>query len=217
MFSQKRVRTRWACLGPLVPHHSTVTVPLRICTCSHFLLFVWGGLALGWYWAKLEHPSLQKTKEEKCNKNNNHHPGIVGLTSQTATPPALVFAGRTCNFQVCVKRSDGCGGRWRLRDVRWVVMMAGDWSAVFSFLLAPCFTSAFLPCSLPLLTSLLKDRSVGNLQPEWRGDIFYGYSDIWMGSPVSLHRHLSSHWDGWGEERFSRAASALMNDGARKA
>lgn len=49
-----------------VTHPHSATVPLRKCTCSHFLLFVWGGgLALGRYWAKLEHQSAQKTREIK--------------------------------------------------------------------------------------------------------------------------------------------------------
>lgn len=55
--------------GPLViTHHFSVTVPLRKCTCSHFLLFVWGGLALGRYWAKLEHQSAQKPRGKKRKK-----------------------------------------------------------------------------------------------------------------------------------------------------
>lgn len=59
--------------GGLAPHHQPslcVTVPLRKCTCSHFLLFVCGGLAaLGRYGAKLEHQSAQKTSKKNISKH----------------------------------------------------------------------------------------------------------------------------------------------------
>lgn len=59
---------------------SSVTVPLRKCTCSHFLLFVWGGLALGRYGAKLEHQSAQKTRKKRSAN--------IRSPSHTATPSA---------------------------------------------------------------------------------------------------------------------------------
>ncbi|KAL7395341.1 hypothetical protein ABVT39_014813 [Epinephelus coioides] len=71
--------------GPLIiTHHSAVTVPLRKCTCSHFLLFVWGGLALGRYGAKLEHQSAQKTRKKKDQqtlhrrRTTRHRPPAFG-------------------------------------------------------------------------------------------------------------------------------------------
>ncbi|KAA8588493.1 hypothetical protein FQN60_009838 [Etheostoma spectabile] len=73
--------------------HCSVTVPLRKCTCSHFLLFVWGGLALGRYGVKLEHQSEQKTREKR---------NLIAVAHRDTVRPPSDLAGRTCEFQTGV-------------------------------------------------------------------------------------------------------------------
>lgn len=108
---------------------SDVTVSLRECTCSHFLLFVWGGLALVGSTAKPEHHSTDKTRREKIH--HKHSGEIVRLPPQTATPAARspVSSDGHEIYRYGLNCSDGWSrsaeGR-RAADVSWVVMMAGE-------------------------------------------------------------------------------------------
>lgn len=124
--------------GPLnITHYSAVTVPLRKCTCSHFLLFVWGGLALGRHWAKLEHQSALKARKKKKERNgaNIGSPSpIATLSARHCVPPdghaIYRYVANVATDGAAALKMNGAG------DVRWVVMMAGDWRAVFFFSLS---------------------------------------------------------------------------------
>lgn len=130
--------------GPLViTHHFSVTVPLRKCTCSHFLLFVWGGLALGRYWAKLEHQSAQKPRGKKRKKRRKKR-----KTSNTATPPArlCISPDRHAIYRYVAEVAMDGAAALKMNgdgDVCWV--SDGGWRLESCSFLTPLF---FLPSSL---------------------------------------------------------------------
>lgn len=137
---------------PAVTHHSVATGPLRNCTCSHFLLFVWGGLALGRYWVKLEHQSATKARKK---------PPYSGSPSQSASRPAHLrvspdghaicrYVTKSAMDGAAALETSGAGG-----DVRWLVMMAGNRRAV-------CVCVCVFSISLLVSSVNLVSRSQGN-------------------------------------------------------
>lgn len=118
----------------VITHHFSVTVPLRKCTCSHFLLFVWGGLALGRYWAKLEHQSAQKPRGKR-KKEKKERPANVGPPSQTATPPArlCISPDRHAIYRYVAEVAMDGAAALKMMMCAGLVMVAGDRRAVFFF------------------------------------------------------------------------------------
>lgn len=116
----------------VITHHFSVTVPLRKCTCSHFLLFVWGGLALGRYWAKLEHQSAQKPRGKR-KKEKKERPANVGPPSQTATPPArlCISPDRHAIYRYVAEVAMDGAAALKMMMCAGLVMVAGDRRAVF--------------------------------------------------------------------------------------
>lgn len=134
----------------IIIHHFRVTVPLRKCTCSHFLLFVWGGLALGRYWAKLEHQSAQKTRGGKkkdqqtldgCRRPRHRPPAFPHLRTDMRFTGMLAGEARDgaaathTNWDGDV-RSVGDGG-WRLGGV----------GCIFALCIVSCYFLLYSPCT----------------------------------------------------------------------
>lgn len=119
----------------VITHHFSVTVPLRKCTCSHFLLFVWGGLALGRYWAKLEHQSAQKPRGKRKKRETSKR--RTAVADRDTARPSLYISGQTCDLQVCGRSSDGWSRSAKDDDVRWV--SDGGWRPESCFFFSPPF------------------------------------------------------------------------------
>lgn len=121
-------------------HHRGATVPLRKCTCSHFLLFVWGGLALGRYWAKLEHQSANEPRSEKTEggKKEKETEPNVGTAVAHRDTVRLVFCRPPDRHAICryVARvaMDGAAALERWTGWWWELGCSdGGWKAFFSY------------------------------------------------------------------------------------
>lgn len=157
------------------------TGPLRKCTCSHFLLFVWGGLTLAETGASIG------TGDDAIRPKDLQTSG-----GATPSPCPSLRLNRHVIFQVCAwfpRYVRACGGGWTGRMMSAGLVMV-DGGAVFS-----------PPPSL--LTSPLS-IGVGVFYDAWwrcwgrSVRIIYLFSlrrSFWHmnGIPVGVHRHRSSH------------------------
>lgn len=176
-------------------HRFRGTGPLRKCTCSHFLLFVWGGLTLAETGASIG------TGDDEIQPKELQ-------TSGAATPSSCpsLRPDRHVISQVCA----GGGGGWSRRrrmdgadDERWV--SDGGWRGCFlTPPPSPAQSVAFdgLGCFCTML--------VGDA---WVAPDIYSFVFIYLfivslqrsfwhmnGIPVSFHRHRSPHrWVGWSD------------------
>lgn len=175
---------RWQ--QPAPRYHFSGTGPLRKCTCSHFLLFVWGGLTLAETRA-----SIGKGDDETQPKDQQ--------TSGVATPSPCPLARQDRDvifrYVQAAAADGGAQGGWRWRRMSAGLMMVDE----------GCFLTP--PAQLLPFNVYIKLWCSYDVSSRLRLYVFIcffstDYSDTLMGSPVAFIGVVAPV-DGWGEATVS--------------
>lgn len=162
---------------------ASVTVPLRNCTCSHFLLFVWSGLELVRHRGKTR-PPVDSEDVLKALKRSDR---------RCTVRPSSRVVGRTWDLQV---RAD-------------LAMDGASKMNVGSLVMCAPFLPHFLLTSC-IIIGIYERLHIYCIKGRWallRVRRFFFITPT-HGIPVSFQRHRSC-WDGWGD---ASVASASMSD-----